>query len=127
MRRNTPDHTQPGTFVGTPHYSAPEQLAGEEVDQRADIYSSGVLMCEMFCGKLPFTRRQHAGDLHRADAAGADQAVGILAGNSAGARDDHPALPAKGAGRTGIQSAQESGAGTWRLESLIIHMLMAYS
>jgi serine/threonine protein kinase len=55
LRRNTPDHTQPGTFVGTPHYSAPEQLAGEEVDQRADIYASGVLMCEMFCGKLPYT------------------------------------------------------------------------
>ena len=55
MRRNTPDHTRPGTFVGTPHYSAPEQLAGEEVDQRADIYASGVLMCEMFCGKLPYT------------------------------------------------------------------------
>ena len=55
LRRNTPDHTQPGTFVGTPHYSAPEQLAGEDVDQRADIYASGVLMCEMFCGKLPYT------------------------------------------------------------------------
>ena len=55
LRRNTPDFTQPGTFVGTPHYSAPEQLAGEEVDQRADIYASGVLMCEMFCGKLPYT------------------------------------------------------------------------
>ncbi len=25
------------------------------MDQRADIYSSGVLMCEMFCGRLPFT------------------------------------------------------------------------
>jgi len=55
IHRNAPDHTQPGTFVGTPQYSAPEQLAGEEVDQRADIYASGVLMCEMFCGKLPYT------------------------------------------------------------------------
>ena len=55
MHRNAPDFTQPGTFVGTPHYSAPEQLAGEEVDQRADIYASGVLMCEMFCGKLPYS------------------------------------------------------------------------
>jgi serine/threonine-protein kinase len=55
LRRGTPDLTQPGTFVGTPNYSAPEQLAGEDVDQRADIYASGVLMCEMFCGKLPFT------------------------------------------------------------------------
>jgi len=55
IRRGTPDFTQPGTFVGTPNYSAPEQLAGEEVDQRADIYASGVLMCEMFCGKLPYS------------------------------------------------------------------------
>jgi serine/threonine-protein kinase len=55
IRRATPGHTQPGTFLGTPNYSPPEQLAGDEVDQRADIYSSGVLMCEMFCGKLPFS------------------------------------------------------------------------
>jgi len=55
IRRTVPGHTEQGTFVGTPHYSPPEQLAGEELDQRADIYSSGVLMCEMFCGKLPFT------------------------------------------------------------------------
>jgi eukaryotic-like serine/threonine-protein kinase len=55
IRRAEPGHTQPGTYLGTPNYSPPEQLAGEEVDQRADIYSSGVLMCEMFCGKLPFT------------------------------------------------------------------------
>jgi serine/threonine-protein kinase len=55
IRRGAPDFTQPGTYIGTPNYSAPEQLAGEEVDQRADIYSSGVLMCEMFCGKLPYS------------------------------------------------------------------------
>lgn len=54
-RRSEPGQTAPGTFVGTPHYSAPEQLAGEEVDERSDIYSSGVLFCEMFCGRLPFT------------------------------------------------------------------------
>ncbi|WP_313916129.1 protein kinase [Tahibacter sp.] len=55
VRRATPGHTQPGTFLGTPNYCAPEQLAGEEVDERADIYSCGVLMTEMFCGALPFT------------------------------------------------------------------------
>jgi serine/threonine-protein kinase len=55
IRRGAPDFTQPGTFVGTPNYSAPEQLAGEDVDQRADIYACGVLMCEMFCGKLPYS------------------------------------------------------------------------
>ena len=55
IRRGVKGHTEPGTFLGTPNYSPPEQLAGEELDQRADIYSSGVLMCEMFCGKLPFS------------------------------------------------------------------------
>jgi serine/threonine-protein kinase len=54
IRTSIKGHTEPGTFLGTPNYSPPEQLAGEELDQRADIYSSGVLMCEMFCGKLPF-------------------------------------------------------------------------
>ncbi len=54
IRSSIKGHTEPGTFLGTPNYSPPEQLAGEELDQRADIYSSGVLMCEMFCGKLPF-------------------------------------------------------------------------
>jgi len=54
IRRIEPGHTQPGMFLGTPHYSAPEQLAGDEVDHRADIYAAGVLMCEMFCGRLPY-------------------------------------------------------------------------
>ena len=55
VRRAEPGHTQPGTFLGTPHYCAPEQLAGEEVDERADIYACGVLMTEMFCGGLPYS------------------------------------------------------------------------
>ena len=55
VRRTAPGHTQQGMFLGTPNYSAPEQLSGEPVDERADIYSSGVLMCEMFCGKLPYS------------------------------------------------------------------------
>src|SRR5581483_3658752 len=37
IRRGAPGHTQPGTFLGTPNYSPPEQLAGEDLDQRADI------------------------------------------------------------------------------------------
>ncbi|MBK8285822.1 MAG: serine/threonine protein kinase [Ahniella sp.] len=53
-RRSEPGQTRQGMFVGTPHYASPEQLAGDEVDFRADVYSTGVLLCEMFCGKLPF-------------------------------------------------------------------------
>jgi len=54
IRRTGPGQTDPGMYVGTPNYSAPEQLAGKDVDHRADIYACGVLMCEMFSGHLPY-------------------------------------------------------------------------
>lgn len=53
--RSDSGHTQPGTFLGTPNYASPEQLSGMDLDTRSDIYSTGVMLCEMFCGKLPFT------------------------------------------------------------------------
>jgi len=55
IRRTTAGHTAPGSIIGTPHYLSPEQVQGEEVDARADIYASGVLCYEIFTGELPFT------------------------------------------------------------------------
>lgn len=47
--------TQFGTVLGTPHYLAPEQARGEEVDFRADVFSLGGILCHMLTGSPPFT------------------------------------------------------------------------
>ena len=46
--------TQVGTVMGTPSYMAPEQLRGEPVDARADIWASGVLFYQLLTGEKPF-------------------------------------------------------------------------
>lgn len=47
--------TNAGTFMGSPHYIAPEQARNQSPDQRCDIYSLGVLLYHMLTGRVPFT------------------------------------------------------------------------
>src|SRR5437660_3302861 len=49
------DITNAGTFMGSPHYIAPEQARNQSPDQRCDIYSLGVLLYHMLAGRVPFT------------------------------------------------------------------------
>ncbi len=48
-----PDSKQTQSFMGTPAYCSPEQMGGDELDSRSDIYSLGVMMFEMLTGQLP--------------------------------------------------------------------------
>lgn len=49
--------TAAGKIVGTYRYMAPEQLLGEKLDPRADLYSLGVLIFELLTGRVPFSAK----------------------------------------------------------------------
>ena len=49
------DITTLGQVLGTPHYMSPEQGEGKRVDQRADIYSAGILLYELLMKEKPYT------------------------------------------------------------------------
>jgi serine/threonine-protein kinase len=51
--------TKTGYVIGSPKYMAPEQILGKKVDERADIYSLGVILYEMFSGIPPYSRGDH--------------------------------------------------------------------
>ncbi|WP_437623552.1 serine/threonine-protein kinase [Sorangium sp. So ce1151] len=46
--------TQQGAFLGSPRFMSPEQISHGKVDLRTDIYSLGVILYQMLCGKVPF-------------------------------------------------------------------------
>src|SRR5688572_17141212 len=54
---NATTMTSPGTSLGSPGYMAPEQVAGDNVDHRADIYAWGVVAWELLATRHPFASR----------------------------------------------------------------------
>jgi serine/threonine-protein kinase len=59
------ERTRTGLVLGSPLYMSPEQLTGKQVDGRSDIYSLGLLIFQLLCGRLPIEAGNMA-DLMRA-------------------------------------------------------------
>ncbi|HEU5252456.1 MAG TPA: serine/threonine-protein kinase [Solirubrobacterales bacterium] len=56
--------TQTGRFVGTLDYVAPEQISGEPLDARVDVYALGCLLYKLLTGEVPFPREGEAARLY---------------------------------------------------------------
>lgn len=74
--------TKTGYVIGSPKYMAPEQILGKKVDERADIYSLGVILYEMVTGQPPYSRGDHMSVMYQ-----------HVQGKAKSAIEVNPALP----------------------------------
>src|SRR6266513_1142618 len=59
------DLTEAGTGIGTPAYMSPEQVLGDKLDARSDIFSLGIVLYQMVTGKKPFVEDEKKSAMHK--------------------------------------------------------------
>jgi serine/threonine protein kinase len=74
--------TKTGYVIGSPKYMAPEQILGKKVDERADIYATGVILYEMLTGVPPYLAGDHMAVMYQ-----------HVQGKARIAQEVNPALP----------------------------------
>lgn len=63
--RNRDDLTEAGTGIGTPAYMSPEQVVGDRLDARSDIFSLGIVLYQMVTGQKPFIEDEERSVMHK--------------------------------------------------------------
>jgi serine/threonine-protein kinase len=59
------DLTETGTGLGTPSYMSPEQILGDKLDFRSDMFSLGIVFYQMLCGRKPFVEDDQKSVMHK--------------------------------------------------------------